>query len=274
MDDLIRALILGVVQGLTEFIPVSSSGHLILVPALFRWPDQGLAFDVGLHAGTLVAVLAYFRNDWIRMLRSVISDATRGLDGVREYAPETRLFGMLVLASIPVAVIGLLFQEWVEENTREPWLVAVMLFLFGATLFVADRLEEKRSDASTLPWGSAMLIGIAQAFALLPGVSRAGVSITAARATGLSRRESARFAFLLGTPAIGGGTLLTTSDFLNASSRDLGELAVGFVTSAIVGWFAVAFLMRFLQSRSYLSFVFYRWGVAAVTLAIAGLRVA
>ncbi len=273
MDEIVRVLVLGVVQGLTEFIPVSSSGHLILVPALFKWPDQGLAFDVGLHAGTLLAVLAYFRRDWFRMLGSVLADA-RKRTGVSEFAADTRLFAMLVVASVPVAIVGLLLHDWIEENTREPWIVAITLIMFGGTLLAADRMVERRTDSATLPWAQAVFVGLAQTFALMPGVSRAGASISAARATGLSRQESARFAFLLGTPAIAGGTLLTFSDFLDSSSQEVDELAVGFVTSAVVGWVAVAFLMRFLQSRSYAPFVFYRWGVAALTLAIAGLRVA
>jgi undecaprenyl-diphosphatase len=274
VDELLRALILGIVQGLTEFIPVSSSGHLILVPALFRWPDQGLAFDVGLHAGTLLAVLAYFRADWLRILRSLVADASRGVAAFGEHSPETRLFAMLVVASLPVAIVGFALRGWFEDNVREPWAVAVMLIVFGAALLAADRLPERRSDASKLPWGHALFVGVAQTFALIPGVSRSGVTISAARAAGLSRQESARFSFMLGTPAIAGGALLATADFLGASSQDLGELIVGFVTSAVVGWLAVAFLMRFLQSRSYASFVLYRWGVAVVTLAIAGLRVA
>ena len=274
VDDLLRAIILGIVQGLTEFIPVSSSGHLILVPALFKWPDQGLAFDVGLHAGTLLAVVGYFWADWMRMARSVLSDASRGVGGLRAHGPDTRLFAMLVVASIPVAVVGLLFDDWVEANVREPWIVAIMLIVFGATLLAADRMAERYDDSSAFPWANALFVGVAQTCALVPGVSRSGATIAAGRAVGLNRPESARFAFLLGTPAIAGGALFKATDFLDSSSRDLGDLAAGFVTSMVVGWLAVAFLMRFVQARSYAPFVYYRWGVAALTLLIAAFRVA
>ena len=272
--DLLRAAILGIVQGLTEFIPVSSSGHLILVPALFGWDDQGLAFDVGLHLGTLVALLAYFWRDWTTMGLSAARDVSRFGGRWRSYRQETRLLAALAMGSIPVAVVGLLFGDWIEENVRQPWVVAIGLAVAGTVILVIDRMG--RHTRTMEEWGvrDALVVGCAQALALMPGVSRSGSTITAGVFLDFRRDAAARFAFLLGTPAIVGAALLKGADLGQEWRDEFGVLAVGFVASAISGFAVIHFLLRFLRVRSLQVFVLYRYAVAVLTLVIAGIRVA
>ncbi len=273
MDDLLRAIVLGIVQGLTEFLPVSSSGHLILVPALFKWPDQGLAFDVALHLGTLLALLVYFARDWARMATTGAADAFRHRLDVRSYDDHSRLLLLIALGSIPAAIVGILFDDWIEENVRQAWLVAVMLAGVGAIMFVADRRARLNRRLDSIGPVDAILIGLAQACALIPGVSRSGATITVGLFRGFSRDSAARFAFLLGTPAFLGAGLLKLPDITEASGSEWGELAAGFACATVVGFLSIHYLLRFLRTNTLIPFVVYRFGVAAITLAIAGFRV-
>lgn len=271
--DILRAIVLGIVQGLSEFLPISSSGHLILVPALFKWPDQGLSFDVGLHVGTLVALLAYFARDWVRMFSSGLRDlGSHGLR-MRSYRRESQLLWLLALGSVPAAVVGLLFNSWLEENVRQPWLIAITLAAVGTAMLLADRLGRKTRGLDSIGRRDAIVIGLAQACALVPGVSRSGATMTVGLFMNLDRDSAARFAFLLGTPAFVGAALLKSKDFVGESSRELGELLIGAGVSAVVGFAAISFLMRYLRTRSLLPFVLYRYGVAVLTLIIAAVRV-
>ncbi len=274
MEELIRAAILGLVQGLTEFLPVSSSGHLILVPALFRWPDQGLAFDVGLHLGTLLAILAYFWRDWYGMLSGGLRDVRSHSLRVASYGPESRLLLLLALGSIPAAIVGLLLDSWIEENVRQPWLVAIMLAVMGTVMLVADRRSRLERTSSEVGVMDILFIGLAQATALIPGVSRSGATITMGLFRHLTRNDAARIAFLLGTPAFVGAGALKASDLLSNKDISAGPLIVGFATSAVVGFLAIHLLLRYLRTRSLVPFVIYRYGAAVVTLVIALLRVA
>lgn len=271
--DLIRAAILGIVQGLAEFLPISSSGHLILVPALFGWEDQGLAFDVGLHLGTLLALLAYFWRDWYTMAVHGLSDLADHGARYRDYTPESQLLSLIALGSIPAAVVGLLFDDWIEENVRQPWVVAIALAIVATFMLIADRRSQRTRSIEDVGVGDAVLIGLAQALALVPGVSRSGATITAALYRDFSRDAGARFAFLLGTPAFVGAAALKAPDLAEMSGDEAGQLAVGFVCSALVGFAAIHFLLRYLRSRSLLPFIGYRYVVAAVTLVIGAIRV-
>lgn len=271
--DLLRAVVLGIVQGVTEFLPVSSSGHLILIPALFNWPDQGLAFDVGLHLGTLTALLVYFWRDWWGMATSALRDLARHGARVRLHRSESQLLWLIALGTIPAGVAGLLLDDWIEENVRQPWLVAAMLASVGAVMFVADRRARLQRTVADIGVVDAAIVGVAQACALIPGVSRSGATITAGLFRGLSRGDSARFAFLLGTPAFVGAALVKAPD-LAESDGQLLELGFGFGCSAFVGLLAIHFLLRLLRTRTLVPFVLYRFGVAAVTLVIAGIRIA
>lgn len=272
--DFVRAAILGIVQGLAEFLPISSSGHLILVPALFKWPDQGLSFDVGLHVGTLLALLLYFWRDWVRMIRSGLVDLKDHGFAMRHYTEDSQLLWLLALGSAPAAVFGLLFNHWLEENVRQAWLVALTLGFVGIILFLADRVGARNRTMSSVGVVDAIIIGCAQACALIPGVSRSGATISAAMFRDFARNDAARFAFLLGTPAFVGAALLKAKDLSQESSHQWGELAVGFAFSAVVGFLVIHWLLRFLRTRSLVPFAVYRWGVAIVTLVIAGIRVA
>lgn len=272
--DLVRAVVLGIVQGLAEFLPISSSGHLILVPALFGWEDQGLAFDVGLHGGTLLALLAYFWRDWYLMFRTGLADLARHGARVSAWRTDTRLLWLLALGSLPAAVVGLLFDDWIEANVRQPWLVAIMLALMGTVMLVADRLAANRRPMAHVGVVDALAIGVGQAFALIPGVSRSGATVTVALARGLRREDAVRFAFLLGTPAFVGALLLKSADLAALSGTEARDMLVGFATSAIVGFAAIHFLLRWVRTRSLLVFVLYRYVVAILTLAIGAYRVA
>ncbi|MEX0783856.1 MAG: undecaprenyl-diphosphatase UppP [Dehalococcoidia bacterium] len=271
--ELLRAAILGIVQGLTEFIPVSSSGHLILVPALFGWDDQGLAFDVGLHLGTLLALLVYFWRDWLRMFGSASRDFVAVGPRWHSYGQDTRLLLALALGSVPVAVVGLLFSGWIEENVRQPWVVAVGLVVAGTVILFVDRLGKHNRSVDQIGIRDALFIGTVQALALIPGVSRSGATITAGVFLDLRRDAAARFGFLLGTPAFVGAALLKSGDLGNAWQDEFDVLALGFVASAVTGFVVIHYLLRYLRTRSLLVFVLYRYVVAALTLLIGGIRV-
>lgn len=272
--DLVRAVILGIVQGVAEFLPISSSGHLILVPALFGWEDQGLAFDVGLHGGTLLALLAYFWRDWYVMFRTGLADLVRHGARVAAWRTDTRLLWLLAVGSVPAAVAGLLFDSWIESHVRQPWLVAIMLALMGTVMLAADSLAPKRRPMASVGIRDALYIGVGQAFALIPGVSRSGATVTVALARGLRREDAVRFAFLLGTPAFVGALLLKSADLAALSGAEARQMVVGFVTSAVVGFAAIHFLLRWVRTRSLLVFVLYRYAVAIITLAIGAYRIA
>ncbi len=272
--DLLRAAVLGVVQGLTEFLPVSSSGHLILVRAAFKWPDPGLAFDVGLHMGTMLALLLYFWRDWYTMGVAGLRDLSRHRLRVREYTPESRLLWLIALGSVPTAVIGLLFNDWFETNVREAWLVALTLAVVGTIMLVADRSTRGTRRILDVGLADALLIGLAQACALVPGVSRSGATMTMALFRDFGRSDAARFAFLLGTPAFVGAGILEAADLRSAMDGDFLELAVGFGTSLAVGVAVIHYLLRWLRTRTLVPFVVYRYGAAALTLLIAAARVA
>ncbi len=272
--ELVRAAILGIVQGLTEFLPISSSGHLILVPALFDWPDQGLAFDVGLHMGTLFALLVYFWRDWARLFASGWRDFWKHGFRFGNQARDSQLLWLLALGSVPAAVVGLVFNDWIEEHVRQPWLVALMLVAGGLLLLGAERFGRRERAIGSVGVVDALLIGAGQALALIPGVSRSGATMSAGMFRGLTRDDAARFAFLLGTPAFVGAAALKAKDLAGESGAEYGELAVGLVCSALVGFIAIHGLLRFLRTRSLMPFVYYRFGVAILALIIGGIRVA
>jgi undecaprenyl-diphosphatase len=272
--DYLRAAILGIVQGLAEFLPISSSGHLILVPALFNWPDQGLAFDVGLHMGTLLALLLYFWRDWWRMGRAGLGDlAGHGLR-FREHRDDSRLLWLIALGSIPAGVTGLLFSDWIEDNLRQPWLVALALVGFSGVIFLADRRSNLQRPLSSVGLADAVLIGCAQALALFPGVSRSGATMSMGMFRDLTREAATRFAFLLGTPAFVGAAALKSGDLADLSGGELAEMLLGFGCSLAVGVLVIHYLLRFLRTRTLMPFIYYRLGAAALTLAIGAVRVA
>ena len=258
----VQALVRGVVQGLGEFLPISSSGHLIVVPWLLGWPDHGLAFDVALHAGTLAAVVFAFADDWRRLLISGLRGALRG----RPFAePGGRLLGLLALASVPGAVAGYFLDEWAETVFRAPGLVACTMAALGIVLLRADRRAGTAAPGEVTSVRDALLIGTAQALALVPGVSRSGATISMALFLGYRREEAARFSFLLATPITLGAAALKMGDLLRGG--DLGPVVTGMAAAAVSGFLAIRFLLAWVRTRDYRPFVYYRLAFAAVVLA-------
>ena len=252
----LQSFVLGTVQGLTEFLPVSSSAHLILVPWLLKWQDPGLAFDVALHLGTLLALLIYYWRYWLAMGASLVN-------GDR---PKRRLLSLLVTASIPGAVIGLLFEKQAETIFRSPLLIAVALAALGLALWLFDRFEPQRRSMDELTHLHALLIGLSQAFAIVPGVSRSGSTITMGRIVRLSREDAANFSFLMATPIIAGAGLMEGPHlFANGTPHDVW---IGFVAAAVFGLVAIASLIRFVRTRSYEAFVWYRIVLALFVIGV------
>jgi undecaprenyl-diphosphatase len=262
----LHALVLGIVQGLGEFLPISSSAHLVLVPWALGWEEHGLAFDVALHVGTLLAVLVAFFGDWVRLLTGALRGAASG----RPFGnPDGRLLGLLVLGTIPGAVAGLLLEKKVETVFRDPQLIAACLAAMGVVLFVADRRSGERSLSALSP-SEALLIGASQALAVVPGVSRSGITISAALFLGYPRDEAARFSFLLSTPIILGAACLKLGALLRAP--DHGAILIGVATSAVVGLLAIRLLLGYVRRGTYRPFVVYRLLVAAGVFGLAFYR--
>ena len=262
MEDVLRAIVLGIVQGLTEFLPISSSGHLIVTRELFGWEfSDDLTFDVALHLGTTIGVIAFFWREWAQMLRSALALVLPGGgESGFDDAFHRRLLFLVALGSIPVAVVGLIFNDYVENEVRSPIVVGAMLLVFGAVLFAAERLGSRERTMPSSGWRDAVQVGLAQAISLVPGVSRSGVTISAGLMRGFTRQDAARFSFLLSTPVIVGAGVLKLSQAAREGipSGDVGAIVVGTIISAVVGWLSIWFLLRLVQSRSYLPFVAYR----------------
>jgi undecaprenyl-diphosphatase len=250
---ILQALVLGIVQGLSEFLPISSSAHLTLTPWLMGWRDPGLAFDVALHVGTLVAVVSYFRQEWVALLRSFF---TLVRDRRVRTASERRVV-FLIIATIPAVIAGLAVSELAATAFRSPRLIAVTLILMGLLLWLSDRLSPARRSLGDLRWQDALWIGVAQALALVPGVSRSGATITSARLLRLDRESAAVFSFLLSLPVIAGAAAMEAPDAVR-SAENLTALAVGVAAAAISSWIAIALLLRFVISHSYAVFAAYR----------------
>lgn len=269
MDQIVQAIVLGVVQGLTEFLPVSSSGHLIIVPALLGWDDpflESLAFSVMLHVATLLALLLYFRADWLRLIPA-------GLATIRDRSfsgdPDRRLAWLLAASTIPAVIVGVTLDDLIETAFREPRLVAVTLVVGGAILWLADRLGSRTRRIDGLTFPMALGIGAAQALALVPGVSRSGISISAGLFAGLDREAAARFAFLMATPITAGAGLWELRKILAGEAGvdlPLVPLAAGMVASLLAGIAAIAITLRFLRTHSVTVFVVYRIALAAVVV--------
>lgn len=269
MDQVLQALVMGIVQGLTEFLPISSSGHHILVPYLLGWDDpfiESLAFSVVLHAGTLAALLLYFRDDWRRLVPA-------GLAALRDRSfrgdPDRRLAWLLAASTVPAAVAALLFNDLIEQVVRHPGLVTVMLVVAGAVLWLADRWGPRSRTIAGLSVRGAVGIGAAQALALVPGVSRSGISMSAALFAGLDRADAARYSFLMATPIT---AMAVAYESLRLLRGEVGggeplALAVGVGASFLSGVLAIAVLLRYVRSRSFDVFVAYRVALAAVVVA-------
>ncbi|AGL01320.1 undecaprenyl-diphosphatase UppP [Desulfoscipio gibsoniae] len=255
--DLFQAIVLGIVQGLGEFLPISSSAHLVLVPWLAGWPYAGLTFDVALHVGTLFAVIAFFWRDWLLLIG----------DGLRvKKTIEGRLFWYIAFGTIPGALVGYLLEDQAETIFRNPLLIGIMLIIMGIILHLVDTraLAIKKLEEVGLKEG--LMIGISQALAIVPGVSRSGITMTAGRLMGLTRETSARFSFLLSTPIVAGAGLKKLTD---VSPGDINTaFLVGVAVSAVVGFLSIKFLLNYLARRSYSIFVWYRFLLGAFVITV------
>jgi undecaprenyl-diphosphatase len=270
VDLSIQALIMGLVQGLTEFIPVSSSGHLVLVPWLFGWKDpfiDSVTFTVVLHMGTFVALLVFFWRDWVTLIPA-------GLATIRDRSfkgdPNRKMAFLLVVATIPAVLVGPVFESKFEDLVREPARIALMLCVGAAILWLADRWGSKQRDETSLSFRDSLGIGVAQVIALVPGISRSGISISAGMFLGLNREAAARFSFLMATPVIGGAGVWEARKFLTheaGPSPELNVIVIGFFAALVSGFLAVRFMLEFLKRQPLTAFIVYRI-VAAVVVFI------
>jgi undecaprenyl-diphosphatase len=265
----VEALVLGVVQGLTEFLPISSSGHLRIVPALFGWPDPGAAFTAVVQLGTMAAVLVYFAADLWRIAstwaRSLVRPALRG-------HLDARMGWYLVIGTIPIGVFGLLFAGQIETGARDLRLIGWVLIGFGIVLYLADRVGSRSKQIGDLSLRDGIIFGFAQALALIPGVSRSGATITAGRLLGYDRAAAARFSFLLSVPAVVLSGLYEARHIGDAGGPDWGPTVLATIAAFIVGYASIAWLLRYLAHHSMLVFAVYRVvvGVLVLTLVYAG----
>lgn len=258
-----QAIILGAIQGVTEFLPVSSTAHLILFPWAVGWPDPGLSFDVALHLGTLIALLIYFREEWIALIGSAF-----GIIRGRTQTPDARMVLLIVGATIPGAIAGALFEHKVEEALRAPQVIALMLIGMALVLMAAEFVGHRKKSLDEISWPDAMIVGVSQAFAIIPGVSRSGVTITAGLFRNFKRDTAAKFSFYLSTPLIAGAVAKKTLDILKTHSgwEQLSPFVAGIVVSGIVGYLSIAFMLRYLQTNSTFVFVYYRIALGAAVL--------
>ncbi|MDG2412138.1 MAG: undecaprenyl-diphosphate phosphatase [Halioglobus sp.] len=262
--DLLQIIFLAILQGLTEFLPISSSAHLLLPSLVLGWADQGLAFDVAVHVGTLAAVLFYYRADLLRMAGSWLQSMRGGA-----VSDDSRLVWYLLAASIPAGLLGVVGYDFIEANLRAIPVLATTTLAFGLLLAVADRVSADPGKGRALSLWVALIIGLAQALAVIPGVSRSGITMTAAMCLGLDRQSSARFSFLVSIPVIGGAGLLQLVDLLESTTPvDWVSLGLGTVVSGVTAYLCIAVFLRLLDRVGLMPFVYYRVGLAAVLYAL------
>lgn len=284
---IIESIVLGVIQGATEFIPISSSAHLIIVPWLFGWTDPALTslpFDVALHLGTLVAVLVFFARDWVCLIQAGVKSIVERRIG-RD--PDRRLAWLIVLGTIPGAIAGFLFESKIDALFHQPGvpiapsamiIMALLLAGLGALLLLADRLAQHMREMDTLTLKDSLLIGLSQALAIFPGISRSGITISSGLALGLKRETAAKFSFLLSAPIIAGAGLKSLLEIYagiktGAIARaDMILFPIGFIVAAVSGYLCIRFLLNYLQKHSVSLFVYYRWALAVVIVAVALIR--
>jgi undecaprenyl-diphosphatase len=257
--------VLGVVQGVTEFLPISSTAHLRIVPALVGWDDAGAAFTAVLQLGTLAAVVGYFLPDLLRMLRAAIAAIA---DRSRPPEPAARQLGYIIVGTLPVGVAGIVFKHAIEGSLRSLWVISTALIVVAIALAWAERAARHSRDMDDIRLRDALIIGCAQALALIPGVSRSGITLVAALAIGLRRDAAARFSFLLGVPAIAAAGVFELKPLLKAHDTNVAALAIGLLAAAVSGYISIAWLLRYLRARTTMPFVVYRIALGALLLAL------
>lgn len=267
---LYQAIILGIIQGLTEFLPVSSTAHLAIIPKLLNFADPGLGFDIALHIGTLAAIFIFFFQDWVQLIANGLGFSYRG---TRPDENSRWLLWFLVIGTLPVLIAGALLKKYAEGPWRNFYVMGISLIVIGIVMWVGDRFGREKHRLDSMTWSDALVIGVAQALAVVPGVSRSGITITAARFRHMDREAAARFSFLLSAPAISAAAAKDALD-LHKEGGIPSEMklpyAVGIVVSAIVGIIVIAFFLKYLRSNSLTPFVWYRiiFGIIVVALAV------
>ncbi len=273
--NILQAIFLGILQGATEFLPISSSGHLVLVPWLLNWDAPGLAFDAVVHWGTAVAVIIYFWHDWITIIRAVLHSLSSRVAGTSSSgagdSEEVRLAWFILLGTLPGVLAGWLLEDFFEGMFARPVAAAAFLLLTAGLLIASERLGRRQRDLDTLTWSDALLVGLAQALAIFPGISRSGATIAAGLARGFLRESSARFSFLLATPIILGAGLLKVMELAQMGGlvAQVSTLVAGFAAAGIVGFGCIHFLLRYLQRRPLYPFAIYCISVSVACLLVA-----
>lgn len=258
--DLIQSIILGFIQGITEFLPISSTAHLVIIPWLFSWNDKGLPFNVALHIGSLFAILVYFYHDWKRIIPQFLKSVSRG----SFKGNHDGMLGLyIVIGTIPGIISGYVFESYSAGILRNPLSIAAALALFAIFLYIADRRTKNRKEIKDMDLTDCLFFGIAQAFAVIPGISRSGAAITGGLFRNFKRDEAARFSFLLAAPLITGAGVLE-SRHIPIDTMVTAPFLLGILSSAVTAFFVIKFLLRFLQKQSYKAFVIYRIALAAV----------
>jgi undecaprenyl-diphosphatase len=252
--DLIQSIVLGAIQGITEFFPISSTAHLVLLPWFFSWKDQGLAFNVALHVGSLLAIIFYFWRDWVLIISEFLKSAAHmSFEG----RPSGRIGMFLLIATVPGALSGFLFEEQAAGLLRNPLTIAFMLSAFGLLLYISDRFSRRNKTIEDMDFTDCIVIGLAQALAIIPGVSRSGITITGAMFRNYRRDEAARFSFLMAAPLIAGAGIFETRHLTYTEVVSV-PFAAGFIASAVFAFLAIKYLLRFVRKESYTLFVIYR----------------
>jgi len=270
MSEILQSLILGIIQGIGEFLPISSTAHLILAPYFFGWKDPGLVFDVALHIGTLIAVVAYFWKDWIYILKIFFQNKLFNIqysifnssEDLKNKYPSNILW-LLIFATVPGALAGYFLENYAENYLRNPLIIAFFLFFVGLILYLVDKYRKHQKTIGEINFKDALIIGFSQAVAVIPGVSRSGSTIIAGLLRGVDREGAARFSFLLSTPIIFGAAIAKLPNILDGNFNSV-VLFVGVLSSAVSGYFAISFLLKFIQRVSYALFFWYRLILAVV----------
>jgi len=268
--DWLQTVILALIQGLTEFLPISSSAHLILPAQIFGWPDQGLAFDVAVHVGSLVAVVIYFRAEVISMTRAWFSSIPH-INSSKPFEGDAKLAWAVVLGTIPVGIFGLLLQSFIEENFRSAFVIAIATIGFGLLLWIVDKRKDNQRDEYSLRFKDVMIVGCAQAIALIPGTSRSGITMTAGVMLGLTRVAATRFSFLLSIPVISLAGLMLVIELLQTSAPvDWPKLAMGMGIATLSAYACISLFLSMIEKMGFLPFVIYRMVLGVVLLMLIG----
>lgn len=261
----LQAIVLGISQGLTEFLPISSTAHTLIVSKLLGWPDPGAAFTAVTQVGTELAVVIYFRQDIARILKAWFSSLTKKSERAN---PDAKMGWYVIIGTIPIGIAGLAFKSSIETTARNLWLVAATLIIMGILLGLADRFARHTQSEADINTKNAVLFGLGQALALIPGVSRSGATITAGLAMGFKRDVAARYSFLLAIPAVFASAALTAGDISSDSFVNWPATIVATIVAFVVGYFVIASLMKYLQTRTFLPFVIYRIALGTLLMVL------